>query len=182
MGSCIQLAQPIGFAATWSYLQWKVRRSWRDPEYLLPALDLLEAERSTHLRIDGEYAQLRREQKAAGYRFPRRDEVTARNPRRWHGDEQMGALFALQEFRRRRRPGPPNVSRVLALVERHLGSPAPTVEDLDELQASLAWARRQVYRAGGEAGASEAHFLLGQLHLVIKGATPIGTQWNFLEG
>jgi hypothetical protein len=180
MGSCIQQAQPIGFAATWSYLQWKLRQPWRDPEFLLPALELLEAERAMHLRIDAEYARLRREQKAAGHRFPRRDEVTPRNPRRWHGDERMGALFALEEMRRRRRAGPPKLSRVLALLDRHSGSPAPAVEDLEELQASLAWARRQIYVAGGEAGAFEVHLLLGHLHVVINGATPVGSQWNFL--
>jgi hypothetical protein len=57
LGSCIQLAQPIGFNAAWSYLQAKVQRPWRDPEFPLPAIGLLEAERAVHLGIDAEFAR-----------------------------------------------------------------------------------------------------------------------------
>jgi hypothetical protein len=82
LGSRIQLAQPIGFNATWSYLQAKVQRPWRDPEFPLPAIGLLEAERAVHLGIDAEFARERREQKAAGLRFPPRSHVTPADPRR----------------------------------------------------------------------------------------------------
>ena len=102
LGSCIQLAQPIGFNATWSYLQAKVQRPWRDPEFPLPAIGLLEAERAVHLGIAAEFARQRREQKAAGLRVPPRSHVTPADPRRWHGDERLGALHALGSSRRPR--------------------------------------------------------------------------------
>jgi hypothetical protein len=82
LGSCIQLARPIGFNATWSYLQAKVQRPWRDPEFALPAIGLLEAGRAVHLAIAAEFARQRREQKAAGLRFLPRSHVTPADPRR----------------------------------------------------------------------------------------------------
>jgi hypothetical protein len=182
MGSCIQLAQPIGFRATWLYLQWKVERSWRDPEFLLPALALLESERTTHLLIDAEYARMRREHKAAGFRFPRRDDVTPRTPCRWHGDERMGARFALEAFRTRGWRQGPKASHVLALVDRNLGQRAPTVDDLEELQEWLAWARHRPFSRDDlsqNRDAGDVFFLLCQLHLMIYGAVPLATQWNF---
>ena len=50
-------------------------------------MNLLESERETHLL----YALLRKEQKAAGLRFPPHRHVTPQDPARWHGDERVGA-------------------------------------------------------------------------------------------
>jgi hypothetical protein len=61
-------------------------------------MDLLEAERTLHLSIDAEYAHLRGLQKATGYRSPPRNEVTPTEPRRWHGDERVGARHTLESF------------------------------------------------------------------------------------
>jgi len=191
LGACIQLAQPIGFNATWSYLQARVQRSWRDPQFLLPAIGLLEAERTAHLGIAAEFARQRREQKATGLRFPPRSDVTPTNPRRWHGDERLGALHAL---RSRRFRGDQAVAEhpggriVLAAVENILEMPpehaAPAL-DLDELQRVLDWARRQIHAIGRDGDRAEhyaawaVHYLLDQLHLVANGATPVATPWNF---
>lgn len=55
----------------------------------------------------------------------------------------------------------------------------------DELQRILDWARRQIHVVGWRSDPSEyrvasvIHYLLGQLHLVTSGATPIATPWNF---
>ena len=180
LGSCIQQAQPIGFHATWSYLQARTGHVWRDPVFLLPAVDLLEAERSAHLRLDAEYARLRRERKAAGYRFPPRDHVTPRVPARWHGDERAGAVHSLTSWRGNRwneeLAGHPSGALVLAAVDDALAGRRGHGE---ELQQTLDWARayKAYYRV-----AHDVHYLLGQLHLIAYGATPIATPWNFRRG
>lgn len=189
--SCIQMVQPIGFNATWSYLQEKTGRPWRDPEFLLPAIVLLEAERALHLAAAAEYTALRRERKAAGYRFPPRDDVTPTSPRRWHGDEKLGAIHALRTWRRLRSDQAvadhPQGRIVVAEVDRVLAAPAPAASSR-ELQPILDWARRQIWVIGWEADASELriagvlHHLLGQLYLAANGATPVATPWRFTEG
>jgi hypothetical protein len=192
LGSCIQLAQPIGFNASWSYLQAKVQRPWRDPQFLLPAIGLLEAERTAHLGIAAEYARQRCMQKAAGLRFPPRSDVTPTDPRRWHGDERLGALHALGSWRRLRSDQAvaehPDGRIVLAAVESTLEmrpEPAGPALDLDELQRILGWARRQIHVIGWDGDRAEHHvawvvrYLLGQLHIVANGATPVATPWNF---
>jgi len=191
LGSCIQLAQPIGFNATWSYLQAKVQRPWRDPEFALPAIGLLEAERAAHLRIAAEFARQRREQKAAGLRFLPRSHVTPADPRRWHGDARLGALHALGASRRFRGDQAiaehPSGRTVLAAVDGILEMQAEHAAalDLDELQRILGWARRQIYVVGWDGDRTEPYVawgvyrLLGQLYLVANGATPVATPWNF---
>ena len=191
LGSCVQLAQPIGFNATWSYLQAKVQRPWRDPEFPLPAIGLLEAERAVHLGIAAEFARQRREQKAAGLRVPPRSHVTPADPRRWHGDERLGALHALGSSSRLRSDQAiaehPSGRTVLAAVDGILEMRAEHAAalDLDELQQILDWARRQIYVIGWDGDRAEHHVawgvyhLLGQLYLVANGATPVASPWNF---
>lgn len=189
LGSCIQLAQPIGFNASWSYLQANVQRTWREPEFLLPALDLLEAERQAHLLLDIEYSVLRRAQKRHGYRFPPRSEVTPKDPVRWHGDERVGARHALDTWRRIRPDhevaAHPSGRRVVAAVDDARATQGLPVLDATELQSILDWARRQIHVIGWEADHAEyrvawnVYRLLGQLHLLAYSATPVGTPWNF---
>jgi hypothetical protein len=191
LGSCIQLAQPIGFQATWSYLEVKVGRRWRHRDFLLPAIDMLEAERSRPMIMDAEYARLRGQQKRAGRRSPRYDVVTPQTPRRWHGDEQLGARHALAAWRTNQpdlgTAQHPAGALVLAAVDHALTSPDEQVGAVDELQGTLDWARHEVHVVGWRPHPSAygfawtAHFLLGQLHLLAFGAKPLGTPWNFRE-
>jgi len=57
--------------------------------------------------------------------------------------------------------------------------------DLEELQRVLDWARQQIHVIGWDGDRAEhyaawaVHYLLGQLHLVANGATPVATPWNF---
>lgn len=188
--SSIQMAQPIGFTATWSYLQEKTGQPRRDPEFLLPAIALLETERSLHLAAAAEYATLRREQKAAGHRVPPRDETTATSPRRWHGDEQVGAIHALRAWRDLRPDQAiadhPQGMIVASEVDRVLAAPASAVGSA-ELQPILDWARRRIW-VGREEDPVEyriawvIHHLLGQLHVAAHGATRLGSPWRFTEG
>jgi hypothetical protein len=57
--------------------------------------------------------------------------------------------------------------------------------DLDELQRILDWSRRQIHVTGWGSDRTGYHvarvvgYLLGQLHLVANGATPVATPWDF---
>ena len=156
---------------------------------MLPAMELLEAERARHLSIDAEYAQLRRGQKVAGFRFPPRGDATPKDPIRWHGDERVGAHHALATWRRLRPDKDVNIhhsgQRVLAAVDSALKGQHQPVLELDELQEILEWTRRQIHVIGWEADRAEyrvardVYRLLGQLHLMANGVTPIATPWNF---
>jgi hypothetical protein len=155
---------------------------------LLPALSLLEAERTKYLSVDAEYARIRREQKQ-GVRVPPCCYVTPRDPLRWHGDERAGARHALASWLRRSHDADVAGHRcgrtVLAAIDCALAAKDQPDLELDELQATLDWARRQIHVIGWEADRAEyrvawnMHRLLGQLHLVGNGATPIATPWNF---
>ena len=193
LGSCIQISKPIGFNATWSYLEAKVGRSWRDPDFLLPALDQLEAVRRRHAVLQAEYADWRRAQKGFGLRIPPRAESTPSTPRRWHGDERLGAAHALRTWRRLywdpALSAHTRGSRVLAAVDRGLTSSAPpSAVDRAELQRCLMWARRQIYVVGREHDpveyglASTTLYLLGQLHLLLFGEPRLGAEWHFEAG
>lgn len=189
LGSWIQLAQPIGFEPTWAYLETKLNRSWREPDFLLPAMDLLEAERTLHLSIDAEYAELRRLQKAAGHGSPPRDEITPTEPRRWHGDEWVGARHTLEAWGRLQRDQDSAATHpgltVQGAVESALAAPARPDLDLDELQSILDQARRQIHVIGWEVdqvqyrNAWAVHRSLGQLYLLVHDVPSVGTPWNF---
>jgi hypothetical protein len=192
LGSCIQLAQPIGFNATWSYLADQLERDWRDPGILSPAIDLLEAERVAHRGICSEYAVSRHLEKARGLRFPPRSHVTPRDPMRWHGDEREGARHVLMSWSSHRRQLDQDVlthplgRQVVNAVEEVLRSEA-AITGMAQLQPALEWARRQVHVIGWEADplqyriALRARGLLGQLHLLAFGATPVAAPWNFAK-
>ncbi|WP_431843254.1 hypothetical protein [Calidifontibacter indicus] len=172
-------------------MQAKLELEWRDPDILVPAIDLLEAERAIHLSVAEKYGQFRRRQKADGYRFPPRTHVTPRDPIRWHGDERLGARHLLLHWSRRPNhiwddPGPQAVGRVVVeAVERSLVV-TPTPEELRELQPVLDWARRQIHVVGWETDrvqyrlAWSTYRLLGQLHVLTQGATAVAEPWGFL--
>lgn len=188
LGVCVHLAQPIGFAATWSYLEAELARPSRAADFLLPALDLLEAEHRRRAEVDAQYAQLRLAQKRAGLRIPPRTEATPRDPRRWHGDERAGARHALAVLVERSLREDEDVGRhphgrsALAAVD---ALAVPVQVDTGRLQAALDWARHQLHVIGWESDRTEhrvawtTYRLLGQLHLITYGAPALGRPWNF---
>ena len=150
---CIEMSQPIGFHATWSYLKDRIAVSWLSIDFLVPAVSLLEAQRSVHLRLAVDYSAIRRQRKIEGERYPRPEQVTPRSPVRWHGDEISGATYALTAWVRRRDASGlarhPLGSVVLGMVDEVLRSTSPAI-DAEALQEVLDWARRQVYVVGWE--------------------------------
>lgn len=190
LGSCIQISQPIGFQATWSYLEERVGRTWRDPEFLLPALALLDEVRATHQVLEQQYAELRRSEKRRGLRFPAGDAVTPATPRRWHGDERTGARHTLRSrqgrFNDTALAQHPVGAEVVAAVDHALDSGTVAVPDLESLEQCLAWARRQLRVAGWKADPAEYRIasvvlhLVGQLHVMTYGGQPPGSTWHFV--
>jgi hypothetical protein len=185
LGSWIQQAQPIGFEPTWAYLEAKLNLSWFEPDFLLPAMDMLEAERAVHLRIAAEYADVRRLQKAAGHRTPPRDQVTPIEPRRWHGDERAGARQALESWLRRAGPAlsDPYERRIRGVVEDALSGSTLTKLDANELQSLLDGARAQSKGFKGDTvpyrNALSYRQPLGHLFLMFHEVPSVGKPWNF---
>lgn len=190
LGSCIQLAQPIGFHATWRYLELQIGVPWREPGFLAPALQLLLEQREAHLKLAEEYSGARRRQKYAGYRFPPSQDVTPVTPRRWHGDEETGALVTLRtvleldRFNESRLAAGPAHLTLDAVRQAVHGDRSEL--DPSELQFLLDWSRRQINVIGWEADRESYHAawqslrLLGQLHLLLHGAVSVATPWNFV--
>lgn len=189
LGSCIEMSGPIGFNATWSYLEARIGESRRSIEFLTPAIDLLETQRRAGQDLEVRYAALRRSQKRAGLRSPRRDEVTPRSPSRWHGDERTGAIHELTVWLDRRLAGElVEHPQGAAAVDAARLAAATTTPDLDpeSLQHTLDWARDEVYVIGWTPDRTDYRlawvtlFLLGQVHLVLHGQPAIGSSWNFV--
>ena len=163
----------------------------REPHFLVPALELLEAERARFLAVAAAYGQARRLQKVAGLRFPPRDHATPTSPRRWWGDEAVGALVTLQ-VGRGLAPLPQHgladdrLSLVTQCVSSVLASDDLPVS-LAALDDTLAWARSQIHVIGWEADrlayqqAMQILWILGQLHLLLRGPAPLGAPWRFVH-
>lgn len=190
LATCIEFSRPVGYHATWSYMEAVLGRTRDEPSFLEPALGLLEFQRRWHVEIDKRYAGLRRLQKRRGRRGTAPGEVTATSPRRWHGDERDGAMHSLTEWLRRRRDeelaADPDGSIALSAAERVVATELPIL-DVGELQHCLDWARRQVNVVGWSADSRAyrkawvALFLLGQVHLILNGRPAVGTVWNFVS-
>jgi hypothetical protein len=188
LATCIEMSPPIGFNATWSYLKERIDVSWRSIDFLVPALDLLEAERSERLRLEAQYSAIRHQQKIDGERFSRPEHVTPRSPIRWHGDERLGATYALTAWVRRRDVSGlarhPKGSVVLWVADEARRSMSPAI-DAQALQGILDWALRHINvgwqnNSDEYAVASQTLFLLGQVHLMVFSAPTINTPWNFV--
>jgi hypothetical protein len=187
LAACAEISQPIGFHATCAYLQQKVDRPWRSVEFLVPAVRLLESERSEQRQLDAIHATYRRRMKATGERFPRIDVVTPRSPLRWLGDEGTGVRYALAA--RLRHQGLSDLalhragSVALRAANDVLASPGHPF-DLAALQEILRWARRRM-NMGWQGDRSDymvafhSLFLLGQVHIRVFGPPTINTAWNF---
>lgn len=104
LGSCIEIARPLGYRTTFAYLEARVGLPSSDPRFVDPALALLLQERALRLRDEAAYAELRTARKREGRRTPSRREVRPGWPKRWHGDERVGARVALAHLLQERRP------------------------------------------------------------------------------
>lgn len=86
--SCVQHHQPLGWAATISFLE-EVAGPFQlqhDGDALLRALDILDRSRLSRAGAQREYAERRRQEKRAGRRVPRTDDPDPTTVRQWFDD------------------------------------------------------------------------------------------------
>lgn len=190
-----QMTQPIGFHATWSYLEAKLGIPRPAVEFLTPAIGMLRSQQIAHAQVVADYAAIRTGEKHAGRRSPPRDEAVPRFPRSWHGDEREGARHVLRQLLARRDDpfyAHPYGSLLIADVKAALDSPhIPRMGD-EELQAILEYARRRYFVIGPHAEpypfqmGSEYQMSwrllcwLSQIYVLDKGAPGVGTPWHFV--
>ena len=115
---CLERYHPIGYEASFGYLELDAGPFGRDADALVRALDLLTASRDLWLVAQAAYAESRRTAKRCGRRTPAKNEPRPGRNWLWFGAERAAALFALEfEYRRReaRLPGlAPLIERTLA--------------------------------------------------------------------
>ncbi|MFF5082875.1 hypothetical protein ACFY36_38030 [Actinoplanes sp. NPDC000266] len=104
---CVERYGPIGFHATFGYLEHVAGPLRRDEAALLRAMDALSSSRALWLIQSARYAEQRRAAKRLGRRTPPAREPDTCSP--WYGDERNAALYALEFLlapteRRRREP------------------------------------------------------------------------------
>jgi hypothetical protein len=113
LAGCIVRYRPIGFHATFAYLEHVAGKFRRDDDALLAAMATLSSSRDLWLVELGAYAKRRREAKRQGWRTPRPSEPDPSHPMVWYGDSRNAAMFAIGFVLRRRdgrRPGRPRVA------------------------------------------------------------------------
>jgi hypothetical protein len=186
---CVEYECPLGFEATFAYLEHQTGVGREDPAFLDRGLELIESQRRSRQEVERVYAIARRADKRAGLRSPARDAATPWDPPRWYGDEQTGAQFALTAWLRRRASADfeshDQSSRVLAAARLAVDPRQRGEVDLDTLQRSLDWARREgrLGRTPDRPGYDLAWAtvrVLGQIHLLVKDPPTVGEVWDFV--
>jgi len=95
LAGCVQLYQPLGYLATFGYLNHVAGPFRRDKAALLRALDKLTASRNLWLAEVDAYASRRRDAKRLGRRVPRSSDTNPNLPTCWYGDSRRAATFTL---------------------------------------------------------------------------------------
>jgi hypothetical protein len=95
LAGCVQLYRPLGYLATFDYLEHVAGPFRRDEAALLGALDALTASRERWLAEVDAYAGRRRDAKRQGRRSPDSSENNPHPPPCWYGDSRRAATFTL---------------------------------------------------------------------------------------
>jgi hypothetical protein len=95
LAGCVQMYRPIGFHATFSFLEHRAGPIRRDEAALVGALDELVTSRALWKEHVDAYAARRREAKRRGQRHAGADETNPAWPTHWYGDRRGGALHAI---------------------------------------------------------------------------------------
>jgi hypothetical protein len=95
LAGCVQLYRPLGYQATFGYLDHVAGPLRRDEAALLRALDALTASRELWLAEMDAYAGRRRQAKRLGWRSPRSSDPNPNQPACWYGDSRRAAFFTL---------------------------------------------------------------------------------------
>jgi hypothetical protein len=95
LAGCVQRYRPLGYLATFGYLNHVAGPFRRDEAALLRALDMLTASRHLWLAEVAAYASRRRTAKRLGRRVPRPSDTNPNPPACWYGDSRRAATFTL---------------------------------------------------------------------------------------
>ncbi|MEV4641817.1 hypothetical protein AB0J80_31180 [Actinoplanes sp. NPDC049548] len=95
LAGCVQLYRPIGYLATFAYLEHLAGPLRRDEYALLRAVDALATSRAVWLKELDAYAARRQAAKRAGRRSTRPSELNPSRPACWYGDSRRAAVFTL---------------------------------------------------------------------------------------
>jgi hypothetical protein len=95
LAGCVQLYRPLGYLATFGYLNHVVGPFRHDEAALLRALDALKASRGLWLADLDAYATHRKAAKRLGSRSPRPSGTNPNLPACWYGDSRRAATFTL---------------------------------------------------------------------------------------
>jgi hypothetical protein len=95
LAGCVELYRPIGYSATFGYLEGVAGSFRRDGEALIRALDALSTSRDLWLEDLAAYGDQRRVAKRLGRRRPGANEINPNWPACWYGDMQPAALFTI---------------------------------------------------------------------------------------
>lgn len=95
LAGCVQLYRPLGYLATFGYLDHIAGPLRRDEGALLRALDALTASRELWLAKMDAYANRRRQANRLGWRSPRSSDTNPYQPACWYGDPRRAATFTL---------------------------------------------------------------------------------------
>ena len=95
LAGCVQLYRPVGYLATFGYLNHVAGPFRSDEAALLRALDMLTVSRELWLVEVDAYAAHRRKAKRLGRRAPRSSDTNPSPPACWYGDSRRAATYTL---------------------------------------------------------------------------------------
>ncbi len=180
LAGCVQRYRPVGYQATFAYLEHVAGRFRRDEAALLRAVDMLSSSRDLWLMDVANYASRRREAKCMGRRSPGATELNPTSPASWYGDPRDAAMFTLGYLLRRIAKGRQSAAdaadaEVLRLASDCLESGGRLDNAEQERLGDL---RQQFERLRGISGWPEtdwpswrkAHDSLWVLHLILSAA------------
>ncbi|MBE1488242.1 hypothetical protein [Plantactinospora soyae] len=107
LAGCVERYQPIGYHATFGYLEQVAGHFRREEAALLRAIDALSSSRDLWLSELGTYAKQRKAAKRLGRRNPQAHDLNLNSAACWYGDSRKAALFALGFLLRQAERGRP---------------------------------------------------------------------------
>lgn len=95
LAGCVQLYRPLGYLATFGYLEYIAGPFRNDEAALIRALGMLTVSRKLWLAEVDAYAAHRRSAKRLGRRTPRSSDTNPSLPTCWYGDSRRAATYTL---------------------------------------------------------------------------------------
>jgi hypothetical protein len=179
LAGCVGRYQPIGFQATFGYLEHIAGDIRHDEDALLQAITALSSSRDLWLVELSAFTKRRKAAKHLGLRKPRANEDDPSRPLCWYGDSRSAAMFAVRylllgRVNRGADPGAEVRGLASALLDRN----GLDASELDQVGVLRTW-YQELLRASGWPGVdwpnwNRARDSLWMLHLIASAAAPEG--------